>query len=61
MEGSVEERILQLQEMKLGLVNEVLTGAKSVEKDLCPGSEEPSQYDQFLGHHGLGYHGTRSD
>ena len=34
MEGSVEERILQLQEMKLGLVNEVLTGAKSVQKDL---------------------------
>lgn len=28
VEGSVEERILQLQEKKLGLANEVLTGAK---------------------------------
>ena len=34
MEGSVEVRILQLQEMKLGLANEFLTGAKSVQKDL---------------------------
>merc|ERR1719450_938769 len=28
VEGSVEERILQLQEKKLGLANDVLTGAK---------------------------------
>ena len=28
VEGSVEERILQLQEKKLALANDVLTGAK---------------------------------
>merc|ERR1712106_1186471 len=28
VEGSVEERILQLQQKKLGLANEVMTGAK---------------------------------
>ena len=28
VEGSVEERILQLQQKKIGLANEVMTGAK---------------------------------